>query len=245
MPKNINSASRLFSLLELTLGEGGNAPILDVWARLFVVKEPNAHRKAALVAERLGWVHRELGLVAEQMRESGYSDNLYVNAFSNIESAVSTLILPNQWSHAMQFLKPETLLALNFCSEILPDEESQISADELNQIRELVDELHLSLSTSEIPPRLILLIQHHVELIQRALAEYPVIGAKALREAARTGLGELIEIKETVKGNHDSPEISKLGATWRKVNEAADIALKSEKLAQIGQKAWATLGNFF
>lgn len=244
MPKNINSASRLYSLFERTLGEPDNTQILEVWAKLLGVSESNANRKAALVSERLRWMHRELELVAEQMRESGYSENLYAKAILNIEHAMSAMILPATWNQAKQYLGSDTLLALAFCSEILPDEESQISADELREIQALVDELRSSLSASELPSRLVALIQHHVELIQRALAEYPITGAKALREAARTGLGELIEVKETVRASRDTPEISKLVTAWKKVNEVADIAFKSEKLAQLGQKAWAALENF-
>lgn len=245
MPKNINSASRLHSLLEQTLSEADNTRVLDVWAKLLGVNESNANRKAALVSERLRWMYRELDLVDKQMRESGYSENLYAGAISNIEHSMSAMLLPGSWNSAKQYLTSDTLLSLAYCSEILPDEESQISVDELGQIQLLVDELCASLSASKLPPRLVALIQHHIELIQRALAEYPITGAKALREAARTGLGELIEVKEIAKDSRDTPEMSKLGAAWKKVNEAADIALKAEKLAQLGQKAWIALENFF
>ena len=101
------------------------------------------------------------------------------------------------------------------------------------------------MSGSGLPPRLVALVEHHVGLIRRALSEYPICGAKALRQAARTALGELVEVKDTIMGNRDAPEISKLGAIWKKVNQAADAALKGEKLAQLGQKAWAMLENLF
>lgn len=244
MPQNINSASRLYSLLEQSLNEVDSAQILEVWAKLLGVSESSANRKAALVSERLRWMYRELELVVAQMHLLDYSEKLYASAISNIEHAMSTMILSGTWSQAKQYLGRDTLVALAFCSEILPDEESQISADELGQIQALIDELCLSISPSELPPRLVTLIQHHIDLIQHALAEYPITGAKALREAARTGLGELIEVKETVKASRETSEISKLGAAWKKVNQVADAALKTDKLAQLGQKAWDALENF-
>lgn len=243
MPNNINSASRIYSLLRQTSGEPENKQVLEVWANLFSIEESNPNLKAALVSERLRWVYKELELISIQMRDSNFSESLYADAINNVEHATSTMILSAGWNSSKQYLRPETLKALEFCSEILPDEESQISPNELMQIQKLVDELSQSLTTSELPPRLIALIKHHIELIERALAEYPITGAKALREAARTGLGEIIEIKGEVSTSQDAPEISKLGELWKTVNKYADGALKIDGLAQLAETIKTLLGG--
>jgi len=245
MSKKINAASRLLSLLKNTSNKGETLLIVDVWADIFNINEPNTTLKAILVSDRLNMMHRELKLVNKQMQEAGYSDDLYSRTTSNIENSISPLILHGKWGLAKQYLQNDTFVSLSYCSEILPDEESQIIPDELDQIQSLVDEVSILLSSSELPPRLVELINHHIELIQRALSEYPVIGAMALREAARTGLGELIEVKELVKANQNSPEMSKLGAAWKKLNGIADFALKTEKLSQLGENAWKILEKWF
>ncbi|MEW6679070.1 MAG: hypothetical protein AB1421_14230, partial [Pseudomonadota bacterium] len=241
MPLHTNSASRLKALLSKALGESDGTQVMEVWARLFGIVEDNQNKKAALVSERLRWMYHETESISKQMKATGYSDHLYSGAIANIEHALSTMILPGSWNQAKQYIKRETILALDFCSEILPDEESQISEEDISCIRNLVSELRELLQASELPTRLIDLIQHHIDLISRALDGYPISGAKTLREAARTGLGELIEIKEAVEASRTAPEISKLGETWKKVNSVADAALKIEKLAQLGQKAWAAI----
>jgi hypothetical protein len=235
LPNNINSASRIYSLLQQASSAPENKQVLEVWANIFLIEEPNPNIKAALVSERLRWIYKELELITTQMKDSNFSESLYSDAITNIEHAISTMILSAGWSSSKQYLRPETLKALEFCCEILPDEESQISPNELMQIQKLVDELSKSLTTSELPPRLIALIKHHIELIERALAEYPITGAKALREAARTGLGEIIEIKSEITASQDAPEISKLGELWKTVNKYADGALKIGGLAQLAQ----------
>lgn len=244
MPKNINSASRLVALLKGIPSHPDNTQTLEVWAKLFQVIEQNPNRKSGAVAERLSAMYRELEVVREQMQKANYSEKLYAPAISKIEHALSAMLLPSTWNQARQYLTAETFVALEFCSEILPDEEAQIAAEDLTEISKRVEELASSLSDSQLPLRLRGLIEHHVSLIRRALAEYPISGAKALREAARTALGELVEVKDAVKSNRDAPEISKLGAVWKKVNEVADVALKAEKLAHLGQKAWEMLGGF-
>jgi hypothetical protein len=243
MPKNINSASRLVALLRGIPSHPDNTQTLEVWARLFGVSEQNQNRKSGSVAQRLSAMYRELEVVRDQMQKANYSETLYAPAISRVEHALSTMLLPSTWNQARQYLTPETFVALEFCSEILPDEEALVSSDELDEISARVEELQSSLTDSQLPARLRALVEHHISLIREALAEYPIAGAKALREVARTALGELVEVKDTVKSNRDAPAINKLGALWRKVNEAADVALKADKLAQLGQKAWAMLEN--
>lgn len=108
-----------------------------------------------------------------------------------------------------------------------------------------VQELEKLLATSTIPSSLRELIAHHIKIIRKALAEYPIAGAKALREAARTAIGDFVEAQDTINTHRDSPEVTKLGAIWKHVNDAAGIALKTEKLAQLAQKAWEAIGFIF
>jgi hypothetical protein len=245
MPNNINSASRLVAILKSIPSQNPNRQPIEVWSDLFMIQDVNPHRKTILVGERLSAMHREIELVQEQMRKANFSDHLYGAAVSHIENALSAMLLATQWSQVLQYLTPETFVALSFCGEILPDEESIIEPNELTSIAAQVQELEDSLAASTLPPRLLALMRHHIDLIRRALAEYPIAGAKALREAARIALGEIIEIKETVTANREAPELGKLGAVWKHVNGAADIALKADKVSQIGQKAWEMIGGFF
>jgi hypothetical protein len=243
MPKNINSASRLDVLLRSIPDHPDNTQTLEVWASLFGINEQNQNKKSVAVSELLAAMYRELELVREQMLKASFSEHLYATSVTRIENALSTMLLPTTWNQVRQHLTPETFITLSFCGEILPDEETQIESSELTEIYEQIDELQASLANSQLPLRLRALIEHHISLIRRALAEYPIAGARALREAARTALGELIEVREDVASNREAPEISKLGAIWKSINKAADVALKAEKLAQLGQKAWDALEN--
>jgi len=220
-----------------------NATVLAVWSGVFQIEEPNDARKALRVSERLSWLHQELEILRNQMQGVGFSEELYASPLNRIEQSFSTLLLQANWASCKQYLSADTLLALAFCIEILPDEEGQIAEADIDAIRSLIRELSGLLSSSALPNSLKTLIQHHIELIERALAQYPIVGAKALREAARTALGEIIEEKDSIKENQATEEINKLGTIWKKVNEVTDIAIKADKIAQIGQKAWAFLEN--
>ena len=243
MPKNINSASRLVALLKSIPAHPDITQTLEVWANLFHIKEQKPHRKSHIVTERLSAMNREIDLVQDQMRTANFSESLYADAVTHIENAFSAMLLSGTWNQARQYLTPETFVALSFCGEILPDDESIIEPSELESIATQVQGLEDSLVVSTLPPRVLVLIKHHIALIRHALAEYPIAGAKSLREVARTALGEIVEIKDIVTAHRETPEIGKLLAVWKQVNEAADIALKAEKIAKIGQKAWEAIGG--
>jgi hypothetical protein len=178
------------------------------------------------------------------MAAKGFSEELYAPATSQLEAAFSTMNLYNPWPHARQYLTAETTVAMAFCGEIIDNEEDLIGTEELTEIANKVRELEQSLVDSTLPPRLKSLIQHHIDLIRRALAEYPIAGARALRQAARTALGEIVEVREEISAHPNSQEIANLGAVWKRVNAAADLALKADKLAQLGQKAWHLVEGF-
>jgi hypothetical protein len=67
MPNNINSASRLVSLLKSIPRYPDNTQTLEVWATLFGINEANNNKKSAAVAELLAAMYRELELIREQM----------------------------------------------------------------------------------------------------------------------------------------------------------------------------------
>jgi hypothetical protein len=245
MSKNLNSAARLHRILEQAHTQADNTQTLEAWATLFKVSEPHPIKKVVAVGELVHAMHRELEIAASGLADKDFSKSLYENAFSRVGNALSPMLFPSQWNSVKQYLTPDTLIALAFCSEILPNEEAEISLEELAEISSKVLELKATLSENDLPARLRALILHHIELIERALADYQITGAKALREAGRTALGEMIEVRDDISAAQDSPAVSKLGSLWQTVNKAADYALKGDGLIQLGQRAWDALQGYF
>jgi hypothetical protein len=245
MPKNLNSAARLLEVLNQALAQPDGTQVAEAWAKILGITEANRTRRAIAVGQLVHALHRELDIAAQGLEAAKFSKDLYSSAFSRIEHALSPLLLSATWNQVKQYLTADVLTALAFCTEILPDEESKISEGELDAIRERLGELRASLDNDSLPQRLRALVMHHLALIEAALAEYPVVGAKAFRAAGRTALGEIIEVKDELAAARDSQAVSKLEAAWKQVNSAADIALKSEKLAQLGQRAWDAITGMF
>lgn len=180
---------------------------------------------------------QELENARLELINTGHSENLYENAIGHLENAFSPMLLPSTWSNVEQYLVPQTLQTLAIYSQVVPNEEELIKDDDLNEIYAHISELEVFLESSELPSRLQSLIERHINLIRQALAEYPIAGAKALIEARRSAIGELVELKGQFEDvPKDSPELKKLSELWENVNTVADTSLKVYGLIELGQK---------
>lgn len=243
MTLKLNSAARLFRILGQAKSIPENTQAVEGWIKLLQIQEQHPLRRVVAITALTQAMQHEVQAAVVGLQKLSFPANLYDGPFSRIENAISPMVLGQPWGNVRQYLTPDTMTALAYCAQILPDEESQISPEEIEGIRACLAELKLCLDDSTVPDRLRSLIEHHVALIEDALIQYPVSGAIALREAGRTALGEMIEVRDQVSAAKDHPATSKLEKTWKTVNGAADIALKAERLAQLGQRAWDALSN--
>lgn len=243
MPKNLNSATRLRHILIQAESIHDNTPVVDAWASIFGITESNQSKKSVFVSSNIRLMLDELENVRSQMRSTEFSEELYSPSLSQIENTLSMTILGGHWSQIKQHLRPETLCSLAYCTEILPSEEDQISQDDIEAIRTLLDELRSSLVDAQVPDRLKKLIEAHIKLIETALSEYQIIGERALRQAIRAGIGGIAEVQNIIRENNSAPIIRTLGELWKKVSEAADNAQRIDALTQLGKNAWELIAN--
>lgn len=243
MPKNLNSATRLRHILIQAESIHDNTPVVDAWASIFGITEPNQSKKSSFVSSNIRLMLDELESVRSQMKHMDFSEELYLPALSQIENTLSIMYLGSSWNQVKQYLRPETLCSLAYCTEILPDEESQISQDDMEAIQTLLDQLRSSLADSQVPDRLKKLIEAHIKLIETALSEYQIIGERALRQAIRSGIGGIAEVQNIIRENNSAPIIRTLGELWKKVSEASDNAQRIDAIAQLGKNAWELIAN--
>jgi hypothetical protein len=244
MYKNTNSASRIHALLTKAMAHGDKA-LFAVLAEIFEVKGASDAETGVLVLPRLNWFYIELQLLEDQARTTSLSAHLYDHSFSRIRLVISPLQLQAGWHGMRGNLTPDVLLALAFLNEMLPSEETAVPAEEITAIVAELEDLNSLVLNSELPIALRRFIQHQLHLIELALDQYPIFGAKALREAGRSAIGEIIETQGTVEAPTQSPDaLSKLGQLWKRVNTAADVALKAEKVGQLGHRTLEALSNW-
>jgi hypothetical protein len=241
----MNSAHRLSDLVQAANKAPDNTKTLEVWASVFDVDATDNHEKTSIVSSLLAVLHAELNVVRKRMAETHYSDSLYVPYLQRIENAISGQSLTTTWNNFKQYLTPDAVLALRFCSEILPKEEEPIDQEALEEILDTISQLEGLLTNTSLSSGVVDLINNQMGLIRRALGEYPIIGIKSVKRAVHTATGELVEHQEEVRQNASSEEMSLLRKILEKTSKTADGVIKTDKAISAGEKILSLIHNTF
>ena len=218
MAKRFNSASRVYNvLMKLDANKYQRIQPLDFWAEILDVAQENTSRKAVEVTNKLNILHDELALVRTGMEHTDFSEHLYCDALKNLEQVISVLYLQTNWQSVAQFLKPEALLSLNFCSEILPDEAQQLSDYDVDELQRLLEELKSELDVRNFPDSLDRLIRKHISIIEKAIHDYKIQGYRAVEQAVSSIVGDITIEENILRNAINNPSlISKLGGVYTK-----------------------------
>ena len=235
MTQETNSASRLLRLMTNARDRHASMPTHTQWAERFELDVTETTPLLIAVMEHLIWVNEEISSVRRGMEKTGMPPFLYAPHLDSLQNCLSPLQFNNDWINVKVALSNEALVSLGYCAEILPKDETEVSADDLEAIRGLLSEFEVLLSVSTLPEVLRQVMQHHVELLHRALCRYPHGGIKSLKEAAFTAAGELLCLKAAGVNVSDSEEGKKLDELWSRVNTVADAAIKVEGLYGLGK----------
>lgn len=235
MPTNNNSAYRVYQILYAACKQPGHQKIWQVFAEVFGVRHSNGRKLIAEVNRLLDLFFDEFELAKAQMQATDFSRDLYQGAFIAIEQHLSLDFMYNDWQGQKQAIQP-ALHSLKFCSEVLPHEVDFIEVDNLKLIEEAVDELRTRLQDSDLPSDVKAFIQGHIHIIEKALRDYQIIGAKAFKSAMYEGYVHSAENADIITEYEDTKEMGLLGKAWGGVKKAASVTLGNEKVLTAGTK---------
>lgn len=241
MAERINSATRILRVLSAIPPIHANKAAVSVWATVFQVDSKGSHKEAREVSARLVLLCDETDKIRTALTEMKLGDDVFVPALDSLEGAFSSLNLPHPWPNVQQYLRPEVLTTLKFARDLMPDEESPLSAPDVEEVSKMVAELIDSLPRSTLPPDVRDFVERNARLIHEALSKYPITGLAALREASNQGAIQLIEMKDALVECAAAQEIGLLGRLWCKFNGLIEQGTKIEKAYQLGRKAWKAL----
>jgi hypothetical protein len=236
MTSKINSAYRIYQVLEKVKTKNPKSSKLEVWAEAFEVNSDKTSVKSIKVSKFLSSLHDELEIVRLELPKLGFHEGLYSKAINHLQDAFSALNLGVAWEDAKKYLDEGTLTSLTYWIAILPDEETLLSTEDLEEITSLVDELESYVVKAKLPASLIKSILNFISLIRDSLERYPIEGAKALRAAATAACGEIILAKNELKQT-DPQKVKLLVKVWEKFVKTVDNVEKVDKAVGIGQRS--------
>ncbi|EKB1967593.1 hypothetical protein HJ107_24295 [Vibrio parahaemolyticus] len=229
MAVNINSAYRVREILKTISTKPDKAPSHQVWAEVFKIEETDASKKNFRISRCLADLHDEVELIRSEMVKLGYSPELYNSSLNSCNNVFAVQLVTSQWSSPKQHIKPEVLVVLGFCSEILPNEEELVDLTNLEELSVMATELKSMLANSTLPPYTILIIEKHLSKIEEAISKYRAVGAKALEDVVQSAYGEVIANEGVFKDAKGSPEVNKLSVMWQKTKSVLDGVVSADK----------------
>lgn len=239
MPPNNNAARRVYELLEKAAAAQDKVPAVNIWADIFGIAE--SEERPYEVAQSLSRIKDELDSVRGQMAASEIGAECYERYLRRARAAVGVETLSQHWGNLKPNLTNETLLALRWCSEVMPNEEDVIDPKQLAELEQLANQLSESLQAATLPTSLRSLIERHLVIICHALRWYPIQGAKVFNDAIRAGMATYVDMPEAqaiIQANGNSEAVAKWKAFWDRVRVVTEPIIRTNKTLEAGYGLW-------
>ena len=186
----ISAAGRLLAMIDSLLAQPDTLKLYGA-AAMSVSKEGNDQGAGYRV---LGDLYELIGAAkAEVQAHPELNQSLYLPAITDVEAAVRGVEAPHPWG-ALKPLVKQARTGLAFCADQMNriSGELLIPGEELDEILELATRMLEEVASSDLPSDVKELLRERLEDIRRAVIEYRLHGAEALRRVVDAGVGAVV-----------------------------------------------------
>lgn len=234
---NNNCASRLHRTLFTWTSVRPQEPALRGWLDVLGLEQTREARAFQQAAQRIQLLSDEVDILRTRLAVKGVHESLYDPVLRKVEESLSLSLLVQRCEHVRQYLTDDVFVGLGLCSALLPDEEDTISAEEFQTLVGIISELELLLLDEGLPTSLTALIRRHIRAAEMAIAQYPIRGAAALKDAVRFMAGNVMLDRDLIDQSLPPEQAEKLRSLVQRLNSVADSVIKVDNLLQIGSRA--------
>jgi hypothetical protein len=223
-----NSAFRLFRFVQKMMPQPDNLPTAQAVLNAFgIERDISGHEKAASLSRVTFLIFTELDSLVKELRQENMTEESY-QPITNAFERFSATGLASNWQQS----KPVFGAALNplrIFGETLSDEDISVSADDLTQLSAAIDSLRNEVQTSDLPDPVKAFIEEQLNIISRAIHDYPLSGIKAFRTAARESIFYEAEHSDVAATAEKAPQMTKLRSIQTKVVQMSKYAIEFSK----------------
>lgn len=245
MENKTNSAIRLNKIIQKAY-KNDSKIIADVWKNIFDIKESSKHNQEITIIDCLNNLNDEFELFKQNMNNTNFSENLYKNEIKQLQN---NLIVPTgingDWQSRKRNITDVQLKILDFCSEILPNDEIPINNEEIEELKRLLNELENFVKNNSLPTDLNNIMKKHISKLKTALYSYEIKGANVFDEVLQSAYGEVIKNPDLFKTKSNEEVKNKLAKLWSKTQTIYKTAKKVEQVSIDFNNVTNLLQNFF
>ena len=226
--ENNNAASRTRWILLNAMHENHKIPVLEAWANVLIPEHGPSIDHFELV-KLVNSLREEIYSVKAEAKKRGIPSNLYEQYIDKAVKATQVENLTSPWENYRQHITLELLLCLSFCAYIFDVDEFSFDESEIDEIEGLIKELEQQIETGDIDPVLKHFVTTQVNTLKHSLNEYRIKGTKAFKGAYVSGVVQVFENEDLIRGKTDLPEIRLLRTVWQKMKAATEKAAAANK----------------
>lgn len=240
MPKT-NAASRLKTIVLAAQKGNTNHSATDVWANVFGLSGESPTRKTVKVAQKVAALHGQLEAVRAALGRHEISSELYEPQAQVLEQAISLTNLGAPWANYVASLRPDVMLALDWWTQTLDDEETPLTEETLAALRQQIDDLEHTAEDAAIPEPLRQMIQRQCNEMRAALMNYQIMGAKAFTDAAERAVMEMVRHKNEMADFSGEPAVQRFRDLVYEMGSVGETAYKTAVVIEATHTLWKYL----
>lgn len=186
----MNAGARLHRIYDRLAAQVKDQAMVHTWADVFDLDKSLPHLEDE-VANLVMALRAEIKFARERLDAYEVPENLTSPAFERLTQVASPGQLHSSWSgHRGNIQQPECRKVFEWAEWALREEdEADMLAEEMHQLRSELDALESSLREADMPPYLRDFIQRQVETIRSALRMYGVQGVRPVQDALQKVAG--------------------------------------------------------
>jgi hypothetical protein len=236
--KNDNPAGRLYDILSKVKVQPQQSALGEVLSAALNASNPvDFHKRLVYLKELVAEVRQAV----ENLE--GINKDLYLSHYNQIENLVNARNYDMPWNNVSNLLNEPTLINIAHIAEILPPtyRENLIEDDVLNDLIFTIEGLIKRVKEGDLIIELQRIIIDQLYLTLNSIYAYKIRGARGLREALSSSLGEFILNYKLFEDAKDSEEVKEYKSILTKTHTIVTGAFTYYQIAQEGIKQ--LLGN--
>jgi hypothetical protein len=220
-----SSAIRVNDFLQRAVSQGQGDTVQAVFGSVLNADFQDPQRGQDQVAIAITDIRAEIWGARSKLEAAGIAAALWERPIQQVLKLTEPLSVSATWgTHRTNYLQAEILTAWNWIAEIVAAEDDEITAKDLRELEQLLDELDRAAMAEGLPGELCAFILRQAASIRLALSRYQIKGVGPLKEALRLGLGELVcdgQILKQPAADHPAraSALGTLGKLWKKTAE--------------------------
>lgn len=187
----MNTAKRLSVILDalLSFNPSPSMSAASAWRKAFDIDEASPTKDDEVVTA-VQALKGELTSIEAVLESLGFESHLYRRQFDCIRTAAAPYSLGGTWSQMVSgVVTADVRLALSWAGAVLPDNEDELSADDLQELAKEFDQLSAAIKAANLPPAMQAYAAGQIKTLRAALKLYKVRGIAAIQESVERAFG--------------------------------------------------------